>query len=398
MVTWDRDTEQTVLAGIVQEPLARKLAVKHVSGADFYEPAHEAIWEAVARMDRQGLAVSPTTVAGIVRANRRAVEVITDIVTRFPTLHEVETCASQVRADAVKRRIAHEARLVVAEAENPASDAAGLAAGVVNRFTRIRDTGVGEDLTAITLGELLDEPEEPYDWLIPHMLERGERLVLTGHEGGGKSVMMRQLAICLAAGLHPFGGGRVGPARVMIIDAENSRRQIRRGFRSLAIAIDGRGQIDPRENILIEAPGRIDILADRDLTRIHQALDAFLPDVLVIGPLYRLIPRAIQTDDEAAPLLAALDTIKDRGIALLIEAHAGHAHKAGGSRDMRPRGSSALLGWPEFGYGLAPDPHVDGEFVLDRWRGDRDQRYWPTRLRRGGALPWTDISPVEEVA
>ena len=73
--------------------------------------------------------------------------------------------------------------------------------------------------------------------------------------------------------------------------------------------------------------------------------------ILAIGPLSRLVPRALQTDDEAAPVLAALDTIRDRDIALLIEAHAGHTVGKGGQRDLRPRGSSALLGWPGLGVG-----------------------------------------------
>jgi replicative DNA helicase len=117
---------------------------------------------------------------------------------------------------------------------------------------------------------------------------------------------------------------------------------------------------------------------------------------MLIGPLYRLIPRAINSDDDAAPLLAALDTIRDRGIAMLIEAHAGHAANPKGERDMRPRGSAALMGWPEFGYGLRlnrKNPlHVD----MVRWRGDRDARGWPAKLGRsnvegGQRWPWRPV-------
>ena len=72
------------------------------------------------------------------------------------------------------------------------------------------------------------------------------------------------------------------------------------------------------------------------------------------------------------------------------EAHAGHATTKGGDRDLRPRGSSALMGWPEFGFGLALDPDEPDLAHLVRWRGDRDQRDWPISLRRGGEWPWTD--------
>jgi hypothetical protein len=27
------------------------------------------------------------------------------------------------------------------------------------------------------------------------------------------------------------------------------------------------------------------------------------------------------------------------------------------------------------------------------WRGDRDERNWPLRIKRGGLWPWTPIDP-----
>jgi len=59
---------------------------------------------------------------------------------------------------------------------------------------------------------------------------------------------------------------------------------------------------------------------------------------------------------------------------------------------MRPRGSSALLGWPEFGYGMVPDGKEFAELVP--WRGDRDERAWPDGVRRATDSPrWI---PVDE--
>ncbi len=58
---------------------------------------------------------------------------------------------------------------------------------------------------------------------------------------------------------------------------------------------------------------------------------------------------------------------------------------------MRPRGSSALLGWPEFGYGLEPQEESNGTGAWwTPWRGGREKRRWPKLLRKGyeGELPW----------
>jgi replicative DNA helicase len=92
------------------------------------------------------------------------------------------------------------------------------------------------------------------------------------------------------------------------------------------------------------------------------------------------------------PVLAALDTIRDRGIALLIEAHAGHVKSQGNTRDLRPRGSSALLGWPEFGYGMrATGP---SSAILVPWRGDRDLRDFPLALMKSSHGLWEEEKAV----
>lgn len=145
------------------------------------------------------------------------------------------------------------------------------------------------------------------------------------------------------------------------------------------------GAADP-ENIDLTCEGRIDLTKDSDLGLVHRLLDENRPDVLFIGPIYKMVPKAISTDDDAAPLITALDSLRERGVVLVME---GHSPKGGGqvARDLSPRGSAALMGWPEFGFGLSPDP--DGA-IVQRWRGDRDTgRLWPKKLYRGGPFPWT---------
>ena len=48
------------------------------------------------------------------------------------------------------------------------------------------------------------------------------------------------------------------------------------------------------------------------------------------------------------------------------------------------------MGWPEFGMGLRPVEDDDSMVSVVKWRGDREVRDWPSRLRRGvdGEMPW----------
>ena len=81
-----------------------------------------------------------------------------------------------------------------------------LAAGPLARRPRgdLRSEADYKPDLAPDLYEFLAIVDPPSDWVIPGLLERGDRLIWTGFEGLGKSVVVRQLAVCAAAGVHPF--------------------------------------------------------------------------------------------------------------------------------------------------------------------------------------------------
>jgi len=180
------------------------------------------------------------------------------------------------------------------------------------------------------------------------------------------------------------------PVKVLVVDAENTERQWRRAVRYLVSLAARRGALDPAQAVHLMAGNRIDITKEAHLGAIHRLVDLHKPDVLFIGPLYKLVPKGITNDDDAAPLIVALDSLRERDLALVMEAHAGKSTGSDGDRDLRPRGSSALLGWPEFGFGLAPVADDPDMIRMKRWRGDRESRDWPKHIRHGvdGEFPW----------
>lgn len=248
-----------------------------------------------------------------------------------------------------------------------------------------------ENFNPKTLADIQDAAEQERDWVIPDLLERHERFILTGEEGGGKSHWMRQVMITSAAGLNPFHSYiQVPPTKVLAIDAENTELQWQRGTKYITALAEAKGQRSPRENVIVQAGYRLDFTQQAHIDTVHRWIDEYKPDLVFLGPLYKLMPKEITNDDDAAPLLAALDGIRERGVAMLMEAHAGKSKGEGGERNLAPRGSSALLGWPEFGYGLRRMQNDPDMAILVPWRGDREQRPWPRIIRRGieGEYPW----------
>lgn len=71
-------------------------------------------------------------------------------------------------------------------------------------------------------------------------LRRGAGCLLTGGTGLGKSVLVEQLCVCLAAGI-PFLGIRTDrPVKVMYVQAENDAETLKRDLPSLVANVDGR--------------------------------------------------------------------------------------------------------------------------------------------------------------
>lgn len=257
----------------------------------------------------------------------------------------------------------------------------------------------------MTLAELLKTKAE-FDWLIPGLIERSERLMLTGQEGLGKSVLLRQLAVCLAAGIHPFTGQRVSKGfRVLHVDVENGMGQSRRGYSRLAEVIN---RMKPDTGwqdrlMVVPRPEGLD-LAGVDRSWWDRTCSGAAPDVIITGPIYRLSLGNPNSEEDVRKLVNVIDGSRVRhNAALLLEAHAGHgSNQPGAVRSMRPSGASLWMRWPENGLGLRHAKQSDpGDRTrladLGRWRLSREERAWPyaidsSHYARGG-LPWTPTDP-----
>jgi replicative DNA helicase len=239
-----------------------------------------------------------------------------------------------------------------------------------------------------TLETILNEPDIEADWLIPGWLGREERAVIVAGEGVAKTTLLRQFAVACSAGLNPWNGQRVSDGlRVLFIDAENSRNQSRHNYRWIAnqmmrstMAPGWRSRIVHKtRNDGVDLPGR-------DEQWFRDVADRTSPDILILGPAYKLMRGDPQKDRDVQDLLDVIDRVRvAHRCAVLVETHAPHGQFQ--NRDMRPYGSSVWLRWPEVGVGYQRSPECDTPRpnILDciDWRGAREPRDWPTPIQYG---------------
>jgi hypothetical protein len=242
-------------------------------------------------------------------------------------------------------------------------------------------------------GSFIDEEvDDSYDWVIPGMLERMDRVIVVAAEGVGKTMLARQVAIASAAGVHPFTYEKMPPIRTLTIDLENPERIIRRMSTSMVGAArrlsGGRGPLDA--HILIK-PAGIDLLSAHDRVLIEETIEKTKPDLVCLGPLYKSFtdPGTKTSEAVAVEVAKYLDYLRTTyGFALWMEHHAPLGSSSG--RELRPFGSAVWSRWPEFGLTLEPDITADQPYTykVGNFRGDRDVRHRPTKIKRGKVFPF----------
>lgn len=236
------------------------------------------------------------------------------------------------------------------------------------------------------------------EFVIPNVLARRERLLVTGLEGHGKSTFLRQIAVQVAAGIHPFSLARIEPKKVLYIDAENEPGQTLQSWQDLmglaAYHADGveRGMLT-----VLEEWDNSDLdLADGDgMAWLHERIHAYEPDLLLLGPITNLVGRDLKDDEPVRRLKRAINSARTiNGCAVIMEHHAPHRNPSDKRRSVRPYGSSMFLKWPDYGYGMAPTDDK-GVYAWERTRWPRVRtRAWPEALRWGtpgtSDFPWVE--------
>jgi hypothetical protein len=397
----DRDRAEAGLIGLCiqgnPEPITEARRILPPTGA-FYDRRCAAAWDAICALTDRGVTPDRANLPGEMRAQGYRIDEaidrvwLGDLYIDAPLSGSVGWYAEEVRKYAYQRRI-HVAGLRLQQrAETGDLDRLPDLVEQVRGDLDELAAGAAAAPAAIELDAFLGVEDEGYDWLVPGLIERGDRVLLTGAEGKGKSTLLRQFAVQVASGIHPFNFDDITPGKVLVIDLENSERQSRRKYRPLRAAAGDR--YDPLAgglHIEVRAEG-IDLLdtASGDGPWLVDLAKRHTPDLIIIGPIYKMAGGDPTEEMTAKAITKWLDLVRrDTGAAMLIEAHS--PYPAGrGPRPIRPYGASLWSRWPEFGIFL------DGDTGLfEHWRGPRDERAWPEGVKRGGEWPWTAITPEQ---
>jgi hypothetical protein len=384
--------EAALISLIIADPITAPDLLKKVDPEDFYEPRHEIIWTAISAVLSNGILPDHAALLEQLRTQGDATRVhLHDF-----TITTTGAIASQdlwyadiVRNAAITRRATTalaQAQQKLHAANGPQEVGAALGAAMDSIDHGLQTLWAAGGPTALhvpNIDEILaGEDDDTYDWVIPGLIEHQERVILTAEEGAGKSTLLRQIGITAASGIHPFSGEQIPPVTVLHIDVENSLRQSRRRYRPLRIQA-GDALNPDLLRVELKVAG-LDLTQTPDRDWLLQITQSIKPDLLLIGPIYKLANGDPTEEKSAKPVAMILDQVRDlTDCALILEAHVAKAPSGQKKRPHEPYGWSGWLRWPELGI------FMDKDGTLKHWRGAREEREWPEKLERGGHWPWS---------
>lgn len=244
-----------------------------------------------------------------------------------------------------------------------------------------------------TLSDLMSLEVEHEPFTLPRMLKRNERLVLTGSEGGGKSVFVYQMLTGAAFGVDTFTLERSEPKRVLFLDVENNEFQARANLDKIVPTLkEIAPDVDPEWRSMKRRV--VDLMATKDRAEVIRRVTHYAPDILYMGTAYKLADVSDETHRSVRAIQSVVDRIRQEvNCTVIVEHHAGHGHM-NDRNNMRPEGSSYWLRWPDFGYGMQPLPTQGGQRLmrLGAWRGDRaTDRQFPVAVKQSTVMPWAPV-------
>ncbi|WP_233152672.1 AAA family ATPase, partial [Mycobacterium sp. NS-7484] len=218
---YDETTEKALLGATLLAPDACRTAFLSVRTDDWFIPVYRRTAALIGEMLTAGQPVDPSSV--LVLAQSRGLvpakippPAVFDAVQAAWSPDSADMLAQRIRDLSAARKLSETGTRLAQRMESAWTtgvDRADIAAAVAETRRACDEAErIATDLAQdppTPMGEFLAVADE-HHWLIPGLLERMERIVLTGAEGGGKTVLCTQLATCMAAGMHPFTGEPLG--------------------------------------------------------------------------------------------------------------------------------------------------------------------------------------------
>lgn len=206
-----------------------------------------------------------------------------------------------------------------------------------------------------SLERALTEPLPPVEWDVEPLIPRGNRVVVYGEFGCGKSWLLLDLAIHLAWGRTWLGQFDIArPHTVLYLDEEMPERALRGRLHQISSAIPPEARANAGQLWLLshvgEKWGHAEVVKGL-LTELQ--FNRVKPDVVIVETLRRVLSGSENEQQNVANFWTAVEPFLEAGITFIVSHHMKkpNPNGAGGARNQFS-GSTDILAGADAGFAV----------------------------------------------
>ena len=407
----DIEAEESILGAMMISYIAVDSVIESLVASEFYRPAHQTVYATMSELYGSGVKIDAVTVGNALKNSEALqdiggppglIRLMADAVSTSGVRHYAEI----VSGHALRRRMMGEGQELINQAQDLSLNVMDALDAHRATMESLGTTIIDHEPDDVAIEDFMNRPKDLISpWVIYGIIRRRHKLMLVGGEGGGKSWLLRFIAICAAYGIEPFRQKVCQPVRTLVVDLENPEDALYDSFELILKKVTTFNPQSETVNRLWWRPQGMNLRNRVDLAAFENVIRVRRPDLVCLGPLYAAYENSSKDfgwETAAREVQTILKRLMVRyDFALMIEDHAPQGDGIG-KREMRPYGSSFWRRWPDIGIGMEPlgsgDTLRDDAFRLTRWRGDRVPTDWPKVIERGSATksPWPFIGRWEE--
>lgn len=191
----------------------------------------------------------------------------------------------------------------------------------------------------LTLKQILEEPVPEVKWEVERFIAQGDRVVMFGEFGAGKSFLAHSMAVALAHGLPWLGQYATTARRVLFLDEEMSEQETRRRLRRIAGGL-GVNLNTVNSNLLI-ASHSIGEFNSPALGHLRTVFREWDPEVIFVDSLRRVLPGDENRAQDISAFWRSMESIWNAGQRTMVFLHHMNKPPMEGMREARHRASGS---------------------------------------------------------
>jgi hypothetical protein len=333
------EAEMAVLGSILNPEWSQEAFTKAhqvLVPSDFYNTAHQTIYQAMTSLVKRGEPIDVVTLSEELKKAGRLDETggryyLTQLAESVPSAANLEAYLRSVLETSKRREVirithaAHDPRIPLDE--------------IKRRLDTLHERSVGPSHRSPSIKQILDELEDHQEeqWWVEDIIPKASLVMIAAPAGSYKTTLALGLTAHIGSG-SPFAGKDVQQGNVCYVDKENARSVL---AHRLPLLFSGDETVDFWPVYREPTPP---LLTDRHINQYVQIAREY--DVMIFDSLRRYHRNEENSSTEMERIMAHLLKLRDCGCTVIF------VHHSGKNDDQQYRGSEEILAATDLAYSL----------------------------------------------